>query len=812
MKDVVLKLGFVIVAVYALTLLPRWMQYLNGVIAGNPIMTMFVGSSMLTGMTGVSALVLSFCRSIVMDMFFTTLVVQDDVVLAGVLRGCVTKQFGYSAGEAKQAIAAMKKEGEASAMLRFIRWCKQITVKAAPKEVVVSMSSPKTPATGKIMLPTMLRYHNNIIFLTWQGETSATLHVFGMNKINLLTRFLQDALRAADSAVQEVVEDGVVSMWNPEPIMLKVKLEGANAASWVPCQKLQHRKKETLFLPEGLWDSIYDDIRKFFMSEDKYVQQGQPFRRGYLLYGPPGTGKSTFPVVLAAELGLNINKLDIANKDLTDELLFDLMCNAEKPSVILLEDVDAASPAAHGRAEERSAKSFVLGSTSPKGITLAGLLNALDGVGAHTGHVVIMTTNHRDKLDKALVRAGRCDVHACFGLANSFQITSMLVSAFPYITPEEISRFTSVVRTGQFPAALIMVYIRKHEDVDSLLQDEELLTTFGVNHLQGPGRTRFGGKFKNTYDCLWSCGLDMLYDAVILSGGPNRFNYASHVMCILDKSLRIPDDVSNLCLPSSADEYAQMFLSYFPRQQTHAVRFAEAIVGLHARVGVWAGNGRCTRFLNANFDSADVALESMDEWLLHYERVLPTFTYQDITPEFVLYLCGYELYPKRHVEFMKKFKDGKVSGSDMLIRRGTADRMCGVIPTVGHNIRLDGISEGHAFAHETEKKSAELDAFIASSQATSFLCMNRYEIAQLFMDVYPDVDVRTAMDMARMITSPDGRSGFALRNVCDAIKCTDSLEACVHHLAENQVKYKFPVELVANAVKSRLVKAHELEE
>jgi chaperone BCS1 len=42
-----------------------------------------------------------------------------------------------------------------------------------------------------------------------------------------------------------------------------------------------------------------------------------------------------------------------------------------------------------------------------------------------------MTTNHRDRLDAALVRPGRVDLEQHFGLATSEQIRSMFLRFYP---------------------------------------------------------------------------------------------------------------------------------------------------------------------------------------------------------------------------------------------------------------------------------------------------------------------------------------------------------------------------------------------
>ena len=54
-------------------------------------------------------------------------------------------------------------------------------------------------------------------------------------------------------------------------------------------------------------------------------------------------------------------------------------------------------------------------------ITLSGLLNALDGVGAQEGRILFATTNKYNALDPALCRPGRMDIHIEFKLASKYQ-------------------------------------------------------------------------------------------------------------------------------------------------------------------------------------------------------------------------------------------------------------------------------------------------------------------------------------------------------------------------------------------------------
>jgi chaperone BCS1 len=42
-------------------------------------------------------------------------------------------------------------------------------------------------------------------------------------------------------------------------------------------------------------------------------------------------------------------------------------------------------------------------------VSMSGILNSIDGITSPDGRILIMTTNHPEKLDPALIRAGRID-------------------------------------------------------------------------------------------------------------------------------------------------------------------------------------------------------------------------------------------------------------------------------------------------------------------------------------------------------------------------------------------------------------------
>ena len=72
-------------------------------------------------------------------------------------------------------------------------------------------------------------------------------------------------------------------------------------------------------------------------------------------------------------------------------------------------------------------------------ISFSGLLNAIDGVASHEGRILIMTTNHRERLDPALIRPGRVDVQIEFGFANKETVRRVFQELYKGLTdlPEQ---------------------------------------------------------------------------------------------------------------------------------------------------------------------------------------------------------------------------------------------------------------------------------------------------------------------------------------------------------------------------------------
>ncbi|KAG4969033.1 hypothetical protein JHK87_034684 [Glycine soja] len=167
---------------------------------------------------------------------------------------------------------------------------------------------------------------------------------------------------------------------------------------------------KTLAIDAELKREVVSDLDKFVKGKEFYKRTGKAWKRGYLLYGPPGTGKSSLIAAMANYLNYDIYDLDLTivtnNNDLKNLLL-----GMSNRSILVFEDIDC-SIKLHNREEEEEEQKKGDNNKESK-VTLSGLLNVIDGLWSCCGEerIIIFTTNHKERLDPALLRPGRMDMH-----------------------------------------------------------------------------------------------------------------------------------------------------------------------------------------------------------------------------------------------------------------------------------------------------------------------------------------------------------------------------------------------------------------
>jgi chaperone BCS1 len=182
--------------------------------------------------------------------------------------------------------------------------------------------------------------------------------------------------------------------------------------SW-SMKTIRKRKLQTVIMAETDKQRIVAECRSFSNSAEWYAERGIPWRIGFMFEGPPGNGKTSLITALASEFEAPVYLMNIGSCASINEFV-SLVMEVPSGAILVIEDVDREGTVLRG-------KELVPLSTMPgqptavqeiskdTPVDMTTLLNSLDGMLASEGRILILTANHPEKIDPAVIRPGRVD-------------------------------------------------------------------------------------------------------------------------------------------------------------------------------------------------------------------------------------------------------------------------------------------------------------------------------------------------------------------------------------------------------------------
>lgn len=166
---------------------------------------------------------------------------------------------------------------------------------------------------------------------------------------------------------------------------------------WINVGKYQ--TKNELFLDKQTIEILETSLTRFKNNKAWYLDKGLPWKFTALLHGKSGSGKSSIITHIAKFLDCPIYRVNLETLPVGE--MVSMIQSIPPGSILALEDFDDTGGIGK-RATKENAEEKVKGK-------LTEFLNAFRGVVEINGIITILTTNHLELLDPAILSAGRID-------------------------------------------------------------------------------------------------------------------------------------------------------------------------------------------------------------------------------------------------------------------------------------------------------------------------------------------------------------------------------------------------------------------
>ena len=272
----------------------------------------------------------------------------------------------------------------------------------------------------------------------------------------------------------------------------KTKFEDSKYECWNECKFESVKTFDNTFF-DGK-EYLLKNLDFFLNNKKWYYEKGRPYTLGIALHGPPGTGKTSIIKAIANKTNrhiINLSMKIIKTRRQLIDFFFESTYNRNNDvdsinfdnKIIVIEDIDCIGDIILDRSKKKSKKevnisnggnikfgdilqSIVEVNDSSNGvntkpfstleednITLDDILNLWDGINETSGRILIISSNHYDELDPALVRPGRIDIP--LELGNASHKTIRQIFRHYYGTKLQLNAIKKVKEFKYSPAAIV---------------------------------------------------------------------------------------------------------------------------------------------------------------------------------------------------------------------------------------------------------------------------------------------------------------------------------------------------------------------